>query len=1046
MPELSGPPYSPEKNNMSYLPGKIQSPKSWKEKPFRRIFNIGKKEEAAEPRLEQKNDPSQEIKRAKTLADAAPRQTPEIGPLGQTKKIFSNIFQKIIFMAKGLRYKIKSRSRGKKINFGKIAGYGLAIFLFLVLIFGIAGVAALAWFSRDLPNPDKLLDRQVAQSTKIYDRTGEHVLYEIYSDQKRTMIELSDVPEYVKQATIVAEDRTFYTHHGFDLKGILRSVWRDIFRGQKVGGSTITQQLVKNAILSPEKTFTRKFKELALSIQLERKFTKDQILKMYFNEIPYGSTAYGIQSAAQTFFGKNAKDLSLAEGALLAAIPKAPTYYSPRGSHTDDLLARQKYILDGMVGEGYISKDDAEKAKGVDILALIITKKESIIAPHFVMYVKELLTEKYGEKTVEQGGLKVYTTLDFEKQKFAEEAVAENMEKDSTKYNANNASLVALDPKTGQILAMVGSKDYFGEPEPAGCKPGFDCTFEPNVNVALRDRQPGSSFKPIVYATAFQKGFSPETMLFDFVTTFKTDTKDYTPHNYDDKEHGPVTMRQAMAGSLNIPAVKTLYLAGIDNVLNMAQAMGYTTLSDRSRFGLSLVLGGGEVKLLEHTAAFGVFATEGKLHATAPILKVLDANGQILEEWKEDGGKEVMPVQVARQIESIMSDDAARAYIFGARGPLTLPDRPVAAKTGTTNDWHDGWTMGYTPSLVAGVWAGNNDNEAMKRGSDGVYVAAPIWNAFMKKALEGTPAENFTPPGPITTDKPVLKGEIGPETVVKIDKLSGKLATEFTPPTSIEEKKFREVHTILFYVNKDDPNGPPPEHPEDDPQFANWEAPIQKWAEEQGYTIDKQVPTEYDDIHLAAYKPSISFTAPENNMTWNVRQAIASVSASTPRGPISRVEYSVDGTLLKTVFASPYSLDAVIPNAISNGFHTLRATVYDDIDNFNFAEITFNLLAPKLPPQITWLGPRDGARFYSTNFPLTITTDTPDFADLAEISFYLKSADETELLKTFSAPTESSFVFKWQTAPPPGDYEIYAQSTDKDGNTNKSSSISVTVM
>lgn len=1040
---------------MSHLPGKIQSPKNWKEKPLRQFFKINRPEEkisepgAAAPIADKKTmTPEQkpEISRIKSLADAAPRPENYVSPATNLKKITLTIFQKIIFMAKNLRYRGRRERRGRKLNFNKILGYGAAVVLSLVLLGGIVGVAALAWFSRDLPNPDKLLERQVAQSTKIYDRTGQHILYEIYSDQKRTLVELSDIPEHVKQATIVAEDRGFYEHHGFDWKGFVRSLWRNLTRGTRVGGSTITQQLVKNAILSPEKTYTRKIKELALSIQIERKFSKDQILKMYFNEIPYGSTAYGIQSAAQTFFGKNVKDLDLAEGALLAAIPKAPTYYSPRGSHTDDLLTRQKYILDGMAEEEHITKEDAETAKEIDILAKIVTKKESIVAPHFVMYVKELLTQKYGEKEVDQGGLKVYTTLDFDKQKFAEEAIAENAEKNVEKYAAHNSALVSLDPKTGQILAMAGGKDYFAEPEPEGCAPGVDCLFEPNVNVTIRPRQPGSSFKPIGYASAFQKGFSPDTMLFDLVTTFKTDTKDYTPHNYDGKEHGPVSMRAALAGSLNIPAVKTLYLAGIDNVLNLAQAMGYTTLSDRSRFGLSLVLGGGEVKLLEHTAAFGVFATEGKLHETTAILKVEDAKGQILEEWKEGDGKEILPAQNARQIASIMSDDAARAYVFGANGPLTLPGRPVAAKTGTTNDWRDGWTIGYTPSLVTGVWSGNNNNKEMKRGSDGVFVAAPIWNAYMKKALEGTPVEHFTPPAPTESDKPMLKGEIGPETAVKIDKLSGKLATEFTPPTYIEEKKFREIHTILFYVNKNDPNGPPPGKPEDDPQFTNWEAPVAKWAEEEGYTIDKQVPTEYDDIHLAEHKPDISFTSPEANVTWNERRAIASVSVFAPRGPISRVEYSVDGTLLKTVFASPYPLDALIPNSISSGFHTLRATAYDDIDNFNFAEVTFNLLAPKLPPQINWLAPRNGANFYSSNFPLTITADTADLADIAEISFYFRNADEIEPLKAFSAPTEATFNFKWQTAPPSGSYEIFAQITDRGGNVSTSSSISVTVL
>ncbi|MBU1146103.1 penicillin-binding protein, partial [Patescibacteria group bacterium] len=929
-------------------------------------------------------------------------------------------------MAKKIRYKAGKYRR--KFGWNKLIGYGIAGILFCILISGIIGVGALAWFSRDLPDPNKLLDRQVAQSTKIFDRTGEHVLYEIYSDQKRTMIELTDIPEYVKQATIVAEDRGFYTHHGFDWKGILRSVWLDIFRGQKVGGSTITQQLVKNAILSPEKTFTRKFKELALSIQIERKFTKDQILKMYFNEIPYGSTAYGIQSAAQTYFGKNSKDLDLAEAALLAGVPKAPTYYSPRGSHTDDLLSRQQYILDGMVEEGYISEAEAEAAKQVDILSRVIEKKESIIAPHFVMYVKELLTEEYGEKVVEQGGLKVYTTLDFDKQKFAEEAIEENIEKNSTKYNSNNAALVAIDPKTGQILAMAGSKDYFGDPEPEGCNPGVNCTFEPNVNVTLRSRQPGSSFKPIVYATAFAKGFTPETTLFDLVTTFKTDTKDYIPHNYDDKEHGPVSMRSAMAGSLNIPAVKTLYLAGIDNVLNLAQAMGYTTLNDRSRFGLSLVLGGGEVRLLEHTAAFGVFADDGVLHETTPILKIEDAKGQVLEEWKEDDGKEVMSRQTARQIQSIMSDDAARAYIFGARGSLTLPGRPVAAKTGTTNDWRDGWTMGYTPSLVAGVWAGNNDNSALKRGADGVFVAAPIWNAFMKKALEGTPVENFRSPESVETDKPILKGELGAETVVRVDRMSGKLATENTPPTTIIEKKFREVHTILFYVNKENPNGPPLENPADDPQFANWEGPVAKWAEEQGYTIDNQeIPTGYDDVHLPENKPTISISSPSANASIYSRETSASVTVSAPRGIISRVEYFIDGQKIGMSSVAPFTATLMIPNSISNGFHTLRATAYDDIDDFNSAEITINLLAENLPPQINFSAPRDGANFYASMFPLAVTAGADDISNIAEISFYAKGSGDPELLKNYSSPTETSFSFRWDTTPTPGTYQLYAE-------------------
>ena len=403
-------------------------------------------------------------------------------------------------MAKRIYSSYQSSSlRGRqRFIFKKIMAYGSVGILFAVIFLSIFSVAALAWFSRDLPSPDKLLERQMAQSTKIYDRTGKTILYEIYSEKKRTLVELSDIPDFVEQATIVAEDKGFYAHHGFDIKGIIRTIWTNLIRGEKAGGSTITQQFIKNAILSPEKTYTRKLKELALSIQLERKFTKDEILKMYFNEIPYGSTAYGIQSASQTFFGKDVQDLELAEGVLLAALPQAPTRYSPSGNNTDDLIFRQQYILDAMVKADHITEEEAQKAKEVDVLARIVPRREAIIAPHFVMYVKELLTEKYGEKMVEQGGLKVYTTIDVEKQKFAEEAINENAEKNLTKYNASNAALVSLDPKTGQILAMVGSKDYFNTTDIDG-----------NVNVTLRPRQPGSSFKPIVYTAAFQKGFTP---------------------------------------------------------------------------------------------------------------------------------------------------------------------------------------------------------------------------------------------------------------------------------------------------------------------------------------------------------------------------------------------------------------------------------------------------------------------------------------------------------------------------------------------------------
>ncbi|MFH1173143.1 MAG: transglycosylase domain-containing protein, partial [bacterium] len=462
-------------------------------------------------------------------------------------------------------FKVRKIKRGfpwPKINLRRFIRPLITLGVLLILVGGIFTAALFAWTSRDLPDPNRLVDRSVAQSTKIYDRTGQNILYDIHDQYQRTMIELSDMPDYTKWAFIATEDKGFYKHKGLSPKHIIKATFLyafqkiGLYRGLVPGGSTLTQQFVKNAVLTKEKTIVRKLKEWIISYKIEKKFTKDEILKMYFNEIPFGSTAYGIEAASNTYFGKSAKNLTLGESAILAAMIKAPTYYSPFGNHQEELMNRQKFVLNGMVKENYITEDEANAAK-----AETMTFKQSlnnITAPHFVMYVRELLTEKYGEAEIEQGGYKIYTTLDIDKQKIAEETITAKAERNKTDFNSNNAALISLDPKTGQILAMVGSKDYFGKSEPEGCTPGLNCQFEPNVNVTLRQRQPGSSFKPIVYSAAFRQGYTPETILFDVVTKFKTEIgKDYEPHNYDQSEHGPVTIRTALAGSLNIPAVKT---------------------------------------------------------------------------------------------------------------------------------------------------------------------------------------------------------------------------------------------------------------------------------------------------------------------------------------------------------------------------------------------------------------------------------------------------------------------------------------------------------
>jgi len=708
-------------------------------------------------------------------------------------------------------------------------------FLWCSIVGILFAIGTFAYFAKDLPSPGKLSKRQVIESTKIYDRTGEHLLYEIHGEEKRTAIPFKEMGETIKAATLAAEDQTFYQHHGIQFKAIARAAIYDLL-GRKVsqGGSTITQQLIKNTVLTPERTFTRKIKEVILSVELEQKFSKDEILEMYLNEIPYGSNAYGIQAAAQTFFGKNAKELNLAESALLAALPKAPTYYSPYGSHTEELKGRQEYILDQMQKMGYLTPDEARTAKELDVLAEIKPFQESIQAPHFVMYVKEQLVNKYGEKQVEEGGMKVYTTLDWEKQKIAEEAVKKGVA-NNAKYKASNAALVAIDPKTGQILAMVGSRDY------------FDKSIDGNVNVALRDRQPGSSFKPYVYATAFKKGYTPDTILFDVETNFGTKDQPYIPQNYSNKFSGPVKMKEALARSLNIPAVKTLYLAGVQNSINTAKSMGITTLQNPNRYGLALVLGGGEVKLLDHVNAFGTFATGGIRHEKTAILKITDSRGNVLEEYKNSEGERVLSQDICAKIDSILSDNNLRAPVFGLNSPLRFDSRPVAVKTGTTNEWRDAWTVGYTPNLVAGVWAGNNNNAPMAPGADGVFVAAPIWREFMEKAFSNMAIENFPQPKEEKAGKPVLDGIVtGEEKEVKVCKIKKNkycLPAGDNCPEGTDEKKKKlfSAHSILYWVDKDDPRGEIPKNPKRDPQFEAWEKGVQKWAEKEKLEIKDDI-------------------------------------------------------------------------------------------------------------------------------------------------------------------------------------------------------------
>jgi 1A family penicillin-binding protein len=619
------------------------------------------------------------------------------------------------------------------MDYKKIAKNVFLVMLYVLAISMVLAVAVFIYIYLKTPLAENLSTSNISQTTTIYDKTGQHILYELHGEENRKILPHEEIPDAIRIATIATEDNGFYGHYGVDFLSILRAIKNDIQKSQAAeGASTITQQLAKNAFLSRDKTFRRKFMELIIALKIERQYSKDQILDMYLNQIPYGSNAYGIESAANIFFGKSAKDLTLDEAALLAALPKATSYYSPYGNHINELLYRQQLILDSIEELDLADASAVAEAKKADIKDKIIPFSEKIEAPHFVFYVKEELEKKFGKDMIEAGGLKVYTTLDYDLQKEAERAISEN-ESTLQKYGASNAALVSLDPTNGNILAMVGSKNY------------YDKSIDGNVNVTISPRQPGSSFKPFIYAAAFEKGFRPENHILDAETNFGKDGtgKDYIPQNYDYSFHGVVTMRQALSNSLNIPAVKTLTLAGMENAVGLINRFGVAKLNNPSAYGLSLALGGEEVRMLDEASGYAIFANDGKKNSVNSILKVVDTKGENSYS-PETQSSQVIDPQVARKISSILSDNGARSLVFGTGSKLYIPGKTVAAKTGTTSDFKDAWTAGYTPHIVAVVWAGNNNSQPMKGGADGSYVAAPIWNSFMQKALAGYPNEPFT--------------------------------------------------------------------------------------------------------------------------------------------------------------------------------------------------------------------------------------------------------------------------------------------------------------
>ena len=668
----------------------------------------------------------------------------------------------------------------------------LKFFCFCFLLSAFLVSSLIIYYIRDFPNPEKYTEKPYVQSTKIYDRTGEVLLYDIYGEEKRTVVSLDIMPEHLKQAVIATEDANFYNHIGIDPKGIVRSILINLkVKKASVGGSTISQQLIRSSFLTLEKTIKRKVREIVSTLVLEKKYSKNQILEFYLNQVPFGSNCYGVEAASQTYFKKSVSEISLSEAAILTSLIQAPSYLSPYGANKDKLLARKDYVLDRMAKCDYISIEEAENAKKETIEFSEILRP--IKAPHFVFYVKKYLEEKYGEEFLKEKGLNVYTSLDWELQQTAEQAIKQGTVRNET-YNAHNAAIIALSPQNGEILAMVGSKNWHAEKE--------NGLFDPKFNVATDGlRQPGSAFKPFAYATAFEKGYTPETILWDAKTNFGVwNAEPYIPKNYDGKFRGPIDLRHALAQSINVPAVKVLYLTGIENTIKIAKKLGITTLNQKpSYYGLSLVLGGGEIKLLDITSAYGVFSAKGMQIPPVSILRIEDGNHNIIEENKKTP-KRVLNEKTANLINDILSDNNARIPMFGPISSLYFKDFQVAAKTGTTQEYKDAWTVGYSPSIAVGVWVGNNDNTPMARKS-GVTLAAPIWHNFMEQALLKYPKQNFEKPEKIITEKPILNGEIDQE----------------------------NPHSILYYIDKNNPQGPIPENPDSDSQYSGWERAIRNW-------------------------------------------------------------------------------------------------------------------------------------------------------------------------------------------------------------------------
>ncbi|MBI4037877.1 penicillin-binding protein [Candidatus Curtissbacteria bacterium] len=767
--------------------------------------------------------------------------------------------------------------------------------------------------------------RDSSLSTKIYDRNGK-LLYDIYGEKNRALVKWNELPPYVKDATISIEDKDFYKHKGFSFLGIGRAFFRILVFRKLEGGSTITQQVVKNTLLSPERTITRKVKEFILALQVERKYTKDEILQIYLNEVPYGGTAWGIEAAAQTYFGKEAKDLALTEAAILAGLPQRPSYYTPFGSNPKAYVARAENVARRMREDGKVTKAQEEQLLKEISDIKFSPNDQGISAPHFVFYVRDLLIQRYGEKYVEQGGLKVTTTLDLELQDKAQNIVSEEVSKLSG-YKVGNGAAVVMDPKKGDILAMVGSKDYFAT------------DYEGQVNVTTSKRQPGSALKPFTYITAFKAGYTPSFVLMDVPTEFPggIGQPPYKPVNYDGKYRGPQQLRFALGNSLNIPAVKMLALVGIKNMLRTAYDAGIKSLEptddNMKRFGLAVTLGGGEVTLLELANGYATIADRGNFHEPISILKVQDRNGKTIDEVKDVKGKQVLGEDVSFLISHILSDNNARATVFGTGSFLNISGKTVAVKTGTTDDKRDNWTVGYSPSVVVGVWVGNNDNSPMNpQIASGVTGATPIWNKIMSAALSDKGSEGFPKPDNVIALE--IDGFGGGLPCREYPKRSEYFVKGTEPTRDCLVEKTLDGKEYFVFTEFD---------PVSTDGRNRWQEGINAWTSQQGDSKYKPPPEllneptkNPDDIKVTIKKPN-----DQEQVDFDI-----DVEADVETGRnVTKVEFYIDGSIKDTKSSGSFNFDYKFSNA-SKGKHKIKVKAKNEADKEAEKEIEISVGEP----------------------------------------------------------------------------------------------------